>query len=76
MLLLVLPAVVASFGIPRIIHNATAGHHSGCLPGRLPQAAWLNGAEIQEAEEVMGVKSLVGGGTVDSRGCSTRCLRI
>jgi hypothetical protein len=67
-LLLVLLVVVASFGLPRIIHNATAGHHSRCLPGRLPQAAWLNGAEIQEAVEVMGLKALVGAGTVDSWG--------
>jgi hypothetical protein len=66
--LLVVLACVASVGIPRIIHNATAGRRSGCLPGPIPQAASLNAAEIQEAVSVMGVDALVGDGTVDMRG--------
>jgi hypothetical protein len=61
-------ACVAAFGIPRIIHSATAGHRSGCSPGPIPQAASLNPAEIQEAVSVMGVDALVGAGTVDMRG--------
>jgi hypothetical protein len=52
--LLIVLACVASFGIPRIIHNATAGRHSACSPGPIPQAASLNAAEIQEAVSVMG----------------------
>jgi hypothetical protein len=66
--LLIVLACVASFGIPRIIHNATAGHRSACSPGPIPQAASLNAAEIQEAVSVMGVDALVGDGTVDMRG--------
>ena len=66
-LLLVL-ACVASFGIPRIIHNATARHGSVCMPGPVPQASSLNAAEIQEAVSVTGVDALVGAGMVDARG--------
>jgi hypothetical protein len=66
--LLIVLVCLASFGIPRIIHNATAGRRSGCMPGPVPQAASLNPAEIQEAVSVLGVDALVGDGTVDMRG--------
>lgn len=66
--LLIVLACVASFGIPRIIHNATVPRGSVCIPGPVPQAASLNAAEIQEAVSVMGVDALVGDGTVDARG--------